>query len=76
MGFNDHFSALSRPYAEFRPTYPPALAAFLAETAPGRERAWDCGTGSGQAAELVRLWPDAREVREIRWPIDLVAGRV
>jgi SAM-dependent methyltransferase len=49
-GFKDHFSAHAADYREFRPTYPPALFAFLASVAPGCELAWDCGTGSGQAA--------------------------
>lgn len=50
MRFKDHFSDTAAGYASFRPRYPDALFAFLAETAPGRERAWDCATGSGQAA--------------------------
>lgn len=50
MSFKDHFSDTAAGYATFRPRYPDALFAFLAETAPGRERAWDCATGSGQAA--------------------------
>lgn len=46
----DHFSAVAREYARFRPDYPTPLFAHLAELAPHRERAWDCGTGTGQAA--------------------------
>lgn len=49
-GFKDHFSGHAADYRAFRPTYPPELFAFLASLAPGRELAWDCGTGSGQAA--------------------------
>jgi len=49
-GFKDHFSAHADAYARYRPDYPPALFAWLAEIAPARERAWDCATGSGQAA--------------------------
>lgn len=49
-GFQDHFSAQAAAYARFRPGYPPALYQFLAELAPGRSLAWDCGTGNGQAA--------------------------
>ena len=48
--FKDHFSALARDYASYRPRYPATLFADLARAAPGRERAWDCATGSGQAA--------------------------
>jgi SAM-dependent methyltransferase len=50
MTFIDHFSRASNEYARARPTYPDALFALLAEVAPARERAWDCATGSGQAA--------------------------
>lgn len=53
MAFNDHFSRLARAYADYRPTYPVALAEFLAANAPGRDAAWDCGTGSGQAAGIL-----------------------
>jgi len=48
--FKDHFSGHAADYRAFRPTYPPELFAFLASVAPGRDLAWDCGTGSGQAA--------------------------
>ncbi len=48
--FNDHFAAVAASYANFRPAYPAALFAWLAEIAPGRNLAWDCATGSGQAA--------------------------
>lgn len=53
----DHFSHGAAAYAAFRPRYPAALFAWLAAHAPawGRtghpaHRAWDCATGSGQAA--------------------------
>lgn len=48
--FKDHFSGHAADYRAFRPEYPPELFAFLASVAPTRELAWDCGTGSGQAA--------------------------
>ena len=48
--FSDHFSSSASRYASFRPGYPPALFAWLGSVAPDRHRAWDCGTGSGQAA--------------------------
>src|SRR5215204_1138048 len=48
--FADHFSEKSAQYAAARPTYPAALFAAAAAAAPARERAWDCATGSGQAA--------------------------
>jgi len=48
--FSDHFSGVSGAYAEFRPRYPEALFDWLADLAPSRGLAWDCATGSGQAA--------------------------
>lgn len=49
-GFPDHFSAVAGQYAASRPTYPDALFTWLAGISPGRRLAWDCATGSGQAA--------------------------
>ena len=48
--FSDHFSASAARYASYRPGYPPTLFDWLASIVPDRDRAWDCGTGSGQAA--------------------------
>lgn len=48
--FPDHFSGVSGAYAEFRPRYPEALFDWLAGLVPRGELAWDCATGSGQAA--------------------------
>lgn len=48
--FPDHFSDHAGVYARFRPSYPAALFDYLAAQTRGRERVWDCGTGSGQAA--------------------------
>jgi SAM-dependent methyltransferase len=48
--FHDHFSGHAGDYRLYRPAYPPELFAWLAEAAPGRDLAWDCGTGNGQAA--------------------------
>jgi SAM-dependent methyltransferase len=48
--FADHFSAAAAGYAAHRPRYPAALFAWLAAAAPARRHAWDCATGSGQAA--------------------------
>ena len=50
MAFKDLFSAGATDYARYRPTYPPALFAWLAEVSPGRALALDVGTGNGQAA--------------------------
>jgi SAM-dependent methyltransferase len=48
--FADHFSSRAPQYRAARPGYPPALFHFLAVISPNRELAWDCATGSGQAA--------------------------
>jgi SAM-dependent methyltransferase len=56
MSFKDHFSGHAAAYAVFRPTYPDALFAALAAHAPARRRAWDCATGSGQAALGLAAW--------------------
>ena len=50
MTFRDHFSRQAALYATYRPSYPPELFEFLAGLAPARKLAWDCATGSGQAA--------------------------
>ena len=48
--FCDHFSTVSAGYAAFRPAYPELLFAWLASVTPLHRLAWDCATGSGQAA--------------------------
>ena len=48
--FPDHFSGHANEYAAARPTYPTALFEYLASVSPAHARAWDCATGSGQAA--------------------------
>jgi SAM-dependent methyltransferase len=53
--FEDHFSPVSDGYRRHRPGYPPELFDWLAARAPHRRLAWDCATGTGQAArELAR----------------------
>lgn len=55
QSFKDYFSKQSVDYAQFRPTYPAALFECLAELTPDKGIAWDCATGTGQAAcELAR----------------------
>jgi SAM-dependent methyltransferase len=49
-GFKDLFSARPDAYARYRPSYPAAAFAWLAEHAPSRRLAIDVGTGNGQAA--------------------------
>ncbi len=58
--FKDHFSSASDRYATYRPDYPATLFAWLAGLCPEHESAWDCATGSGQAA--LGLAPDFRHV--------------
>jgi SAM-dependent methyltransferase len=53
--FSDHFSDIAASYASYRPHYPATLFAWLAGLAPDRGRAWDCGTGTGQAAEVLTV---------------------
>ena len=48
--FKDHFSGNAADYAHYRPGYPSALFDYLASRAPSLTVAWDCATGSGQAA--------------------------
>ncbi len=50
MSWKDLFSETAGDYAQFRPTYPPALFSWLAEQSPSRLLAVDLGTGNGQAA--------------------------
>ncbi len=51
--FKDHFSSGADGYAAHRPTYPAALAEFLAGAAPRPGVAWDAGCGSGQLSVLL-----------------------
>lgn len=44
------FSPLASTYVRARPRYPAALYAWIASHVAGHELAWDCATGSGQAA--------------------------
>lgn len=48
--FKDHFSTNSSGYADFRPSYPDEVFAWLAQHSPSRGRALDVATGTGQAA--------------------------
>jgi SAM-dependent methyltransferase len=50
VNFQDHFSRVSSRYARYRPHYPAALFEWLASHVPRHHLAWDCATGSGQAA--------------------------
>lgn len=59
MTFKDHFSGHAKSYAEARPGYPVDLFDWLASLCGGRALAWDCATGSGQAALMLAKHFDA-----------------
>lgn len=48
--FPDHFSRQADTYPLYRPGYPDELFDYLATRVKQHNRAWDCATGSGQAA--------------------------
>ena len=48
--FHDHFSGIAGEYALFRPRYPATLFEYLASIVSEHNLAWDCATGTGQAA--------------------------
>lgn len=48
MDARSHFSGHSREYAEYRPSYPPALVDQLARLVPQSGTVWEAGCGSGQ----------------------------
>jgi SAM-dependent methyltransferase len=52
--FKDYFSAHASQYRTFRPGYPRVLFEYLSSIAAGHDRAWDCATGSGQAARSLK----------------------
>ncbi|MEX0609608.1 MAG: class I SAM-dependent methyltransferase [Balneolaceae bacterium] len=49
----DNFSAQSELYAKYRPVFPTELFDDLVKLSPGKKLAWDCGTGNGQAANVL-----------------------
>lgn len=53
MQFKDYFSKKAAGYAAHRPIYPELLASYLADLAPSRQLAWDCGCGSGQLSIIL-----------------------
>lgn len=50
LKFKDHFSENSEEYKRFRPKYPAELFSYLALISTEQQKAWDCATGTGQAA--------------------------
>ncbi|MCI0750695.1 MAG: class I SAM-dependent methyltransferase [Flammeovirgaceae bacterium] len=49
----DYFSSHANAYATFRPTYPNELYDFIFSNVKKSDRAWDCGTGNGQTAQIL-----------------------
>ncbi|WP_406693946.1 class I SAM-dependent methyltransferase [Singulisphaera sp. Ch08] len=47
---DEFFGVVAARYKQYSPKYPEALFRFLASQTSGKERAWDCGTGSGGQA--------------------------
>jgi SAM-dependent methyltransferase len=74
LAFQDHFSHDSKQYVAFRPKYPAELFPFLASLPRGRDCAWDCATGNGQAAvdlamyfrEVIATDPSASQLAQAR----------
>jgi SAM-dependent methyltransferase len=72
--FSDHFGRAAEAYASYRPGYPAALFDWLCTVTNGRQRVWDCGTGSGQAAvalaerfaEVVATDPSVAQLQSAR----------
>ena len=72
MAIQDHFSRTAAVYARARPEYPAAFLDHIARLSPSHQLAWDCGTGSGQAAvgladrfdRVVATDPSARQLSE------------
>jgi ubiquinone/menaquinone biosynthesis C-methylase UbiE len=58
MSFADHFSGHASAYARYRPTYPDALYEAVLSHCVSPTRAWDCGTGNGQAAVQLARYVD------------------
>lgn len=53
----DHFSSIAPQYAQGRLGYPETLFRFLGAQCERHDLAWDCATGSGQAAvDLARMF--------------------
>jgi SAM-dependent methyltransferase len=60
-----HFESGGDAYAKYRPTYPPALAEFLAGLAPDRKLVVDVGCGTGQLSVLLAEHFDRVEAFDI-----------
>jgi SAM-dependent methyltransferase len=56
--FSNHFGKVAGQYADFRPRYPEALYAWLADQCQAHALAWDCGCGNGQASVALAEYVD------------------
>lgn len=58
--YMNHFANKAAEYHQFRPRYPKELFDYILQLTPNHQRAWDVGTGNGQAA--VALSPYFKEI--------------
>lgn len=56
--FKDLFSVQAAKYAKYRPSYPSEIYTWLVSQVRERQRAWDVGTGNGQAAVALAQYFD------------------
>ncbi len=49
----DNFSGQAKTYAKYRPVYPKELYHYILALVDNKNRAWDCGTGNGQVANIL-----------------------
>jgi len=75
MSYKDHFSEGSSEYSEYRPHYPEGLFSYLASLCSDHNLAWDCATGSGQAAInladlFLKVWATDASVNQIESAIE------
>ncbi|MFC1743779.1 class I SAM-dependent methyltransferase [Candidatus Riflebacteria bacterium] len=64
MNFKDYFSGSAQNYAAVRPVYPEELFIFLVSLTGFKRKAWDCATGSGQAAISVAKYFEVVEATD------------
>lgn len=55
---SDHFTSVAKQYAQSRPSYPPELFGWLAQTCAHWHLAWDVGAGNGQASVALAAYFD------------------
>lgn len=53
MKYTNHFAEGSKDYLQFRPSYPESLFVYLCSLVKSHDTAWDCATGTGQAAVML-----------------------